>query len=312
LSLNGTTINAANNEIPTEKEKIITINDTNHQLHGDWLLVTRRKKTPNHPSLNVPKIANQKTNRCVLDTSILSWNIRGTQNSNGKRQLKDMIRKHRPSFLATLETHVPYARLSTFWTNIGYTPEHIIEANGHSGGIWLLKHTAAATTTSITDYNQYSITFTISLGGANTTCTCVYASPNPTLRTTFWNYLSNLNHAIIGPWMLIGDFNDTLLPSEQRGGLFNRSRASQFSNFMHECNLLDLTTTGGRFTWHRNHNGLHILSKKLDRGIANINWRLSFPEAFVEVLCKSHSDHNPLLLRFGGVHLARGPRLFSF
>jgi len=50
-------------EIPTEKEKIITINDTNHQLHGDWLLVTRRKKTPNHPSLNVPKIANQKSNR---------------------------------------------------------------------------------------------------------------------------------------------------------------------------------------------------------------------------------------------------------
>ena len=137
----------------------------------------------------------------LLDTSILSWNIRGAQNSNGKRQLKDMIRKHRPSFLATLETHVPYARLSTFSTNIGYTPEHIIEANGHSGGIWLLKHTAAATTTSITDYNQYSITFTISLGGANTTCTCVYASPNPTLRTAFWNYLSNLNHAIIGQSM---------------------------------------------------------------------------------------------------------------
>ena len=68
------------------------------------------------------------------------------------------------------------------------------------------------------------------------------------------------------------------------------------------CNLLDLTTISGRFTWHRNNNGIHILSKKLDRGLANIDWRMSFPEAFVEVLCRLHSDHNPLLLRLVGFH----------
>jgi hypothetical protein len=50
--------------------------------------------------------------------------------------------------------------------------------------------------------------------------------------------------------------------------------------------------------------------KKLDRGIANVEWRLSFPEAFVEVLCRLHSDHNPILLHFGGLPLARGPRPF--
>lgn len=112
--------------------------------------------------------------------------------------------------------------------------------------------------------------------------------------------------------MLIGDFNETILPSDQRGGVYNHSRAALFSNFMSNSNLLDLTTTGGRFTWHRNHNGLRILSKKLDRAVANMNWRLSFPKAFVEVLCRLHSDHNPLLLRFGGLPLARGPRPFRF
>lgn len=141
----------------------------------------------------------------LLDTTILSWNIRGAQNSKAKRQLKELMRKFRPSFFAIYETHVPFTRLSSFWTNDGYTPEHIIEANGHSGGIWLLKHSADNTTSTITDSNPYSITFTISLGDATTTCTCIYASPNSTMRTTFWNYLSNLNRTITGPWMLIGD-----------------------------------------------------------------------------------------------------------
>ena len=80
---------------------------------------------------------------------------------------------------------------------------------------------------------------------------------------------------------------------------------------MHNCNLLDLTTIGGHFTWHRNHNGIRILSKKLDRG-ANVDWRIYFPETFVEVICRSYSYHNPLLLRFGGLPLARGPRPFRF
>jgi endonuclease/exonuclease/phosphatase family metal-dependent hydrolase len=112
--------------------------------------------------------------------------------------------------------------------------------------------------------------------------------------------------------MLIGDFNEILLPGDQQGGFFHQNRADLFANFMGSCNLLDLTTIGGRFTWHRNHNGIRILSKKLDRGLANMNWRLSFPEAIVDVLCRLHSDHNPLLLRFGGLPLNRGSRPFRF
>jgi exonuclease III len=78
----------------------------------------------------------------LFDISILSWNIRGANNSNAKRQLKEIIRKFNPTFFVVLETHVPYARLSSFWMNNNYTPVHIIEANGHSGGIWLLHQSA--------------------------------------------------------------------------------------------------------------------------------------------------------------------------
>ncbi|CAJ2670486.1 unnamed protein product [Trifolium pratense] len=248
----------------------------------------------------------------LKDTSILSWNVRGASNSVAKRHLKEVTRKFSPTFLVIMETHISFSRLNTFWSNLGYVPVHIIEAQGHSGGLWLMKNSSSQVNTSIIDYNAHSITFSLSRGHSQSTCTCLYASPNPTIRTSLWSYLTTLSHGINGPWMLIGDFNETLLPSDQRGGTFSPSRAAIFSKFLENCNLLDLTTTGGRFTWHRNTQGTRSLSKKLDRGISNVEWRLAFPEAFVDILCRFHSDHNPIFLRFGGLPLARGPRPFRF
>jgi hypothetical protein len=84
--------------------------------------------------------------------------------------------------------------------------------------IYLLEchHTIATATISIINSNQYSITFTIIFGNVSSTCTCVYGSPNPSLHNSFWNCLANLNQTIIGSWMLIGDFNETLLPRPTR------------------------------------------------------------------------------------------------
>lgn len=71
------------------------------------------------------------------------------------------------------------------------------------------------------------------------------------------------------PWMVLGDFNEVLLPSEQRGGSFVHSRALAFSNVLNGCDLADIHSVGGQFTWFRNWQGRRILSKKLDRGVGD-------------------------------------------
>lgn len=81
---------------------------------------------------------------------------------------------------------------------------------------------------------------------------------------------------------------------------------------MDNCDMLDLPTTRGKFTWHRTCTGQRRIAKKLDRCIANLDMRLQFPEAFVEVLYRSRSDHNPILLRCGGLPLAEGNHPFRF
>lgn len=94
----------------------------------------------------------------------------------------------------------------------------------------------------------------------------------------------------------MGDFNEILFSGDQRGGNFLLSRAEAFARMIDQCGMVDLHTIGGRFTWHRNCKGNRSIAKKLDRTLANIQWRLGFLEDFVEVLCRFHSDHNLILL----------------
>lgn len=45
-----------------------------------------------------------------------------------------------------------------------------------------------------------------------------------------------------------------------------------------------------------------MLEKRIDRCMADINWRLLFPHALMEVLAPHNSDHNPLLLSCNKSH----------
>jgi hypothetical protein len=112
--------------------------------------------------------------------------------------------------------------------------------------------------------------------------------------------------------MIVGDFNEIILPSDQKGGNFSQTRADALLRVMDACHFVDVVTTGSKFTWVRNCVGQRRIFKKLDRGIANLPWQLAFPEAYIEVLCRLHSDHHPLLLRCGKALTRSGPRPFRF
>ncbi|XP_057444905.1 uncharacterized protein LOC130737157 [Lotus japonicus] len=96
---------------------------------------------------------------------------------------------------------------------------------------------------------------------------------------------------------MIGDFNDIAVASEQRGGTFSPSRATAFVEGYESCGMMDLGSFGLTYTWYRHAQGRPPLHRRLDRALANVDWRLGFPNGSVEVLPRMHSDHSPLLLR---------------
>lgn len=245
------------------------------------------------------------------DISFLSWNVRGASNDTAKRHIKELIRKHRPTIIFIMETHTLFDKVKAFWHRVGYIPIHVVEAQGHSGGLWALIQSGHSLNIKVWDFSNHSISLEIKVGSQSWMCTAVYASPNPSTRDNFWHYLCSISPSIQCPWLLLGDWNEILLPSEQKGCIFLQPRAAAFGNVLDFCGLLDLNTSGGKFTWHRKQGYKHM-AKRLDRGLANLHWRLAFPEAYIEVLCRLHSDHNPLLLRMGGMPQLRGPKPFRF
>ncbi|XP_020220996.1 uncharacterized protein LOC109803724 [Cajanus cajan] len=124
---------------------------------------------------------------------------------------------------------------------------------------------------------------TIHKGLPSFVCTAIYASLVPHNREALWSYLREIRIRISTPWLLIGDYNEVLSPNEVRGGSFSLRRADRLLDTMEACHLLDMGSSGYKYTWYRGHTHTRT-AKKLDRGLCDDSWRLLFPEAYVENL----------------------------
>jgi hypothetical protein len=202
--------------------------------------------------------------------------------------VKDLVRMHHPSIFCVLETHILFSGVEKFWFSLGYKPIFLQEAHGHSGGIWVLSNSSDIVFT-LLDSMRQAITFEIKMSNVSWYVSSIYASPLFANRCNLSVYLRNLRSLIHGPWILFGDFNEVLLSSEVSGGHFNLNRASLLANLMNDCNLLDIHTVGGLYTWRKNVQfGMHV-RKRLDRVIADVDWQIAFPHALVEVLSQHGS-----------------------
>lgn len=144
-----------------------------------------------------------------------------------------------------METHVQFHRIAPFWANVGYQAIAIMEANGHVGGLWVLMQTGLRYAITILDTDAHSITFQIASSDSQWVCTGIYASPKPALSPVLWQHLCDLSATITSPWLMIGDFNEILLPGDQCGGTYVHSRAEAFANMIDSSGMSDLPTNGG-------------------------------------------------------------------
>ncbi|KAL8115437.1 hypothetical protein AgCh_022072 [Apium graveolens] len=124
-----------------------------------------------------------------------------------------------------------------------------------------------------------------------------YGCPERSRRYESWKVLKGLKHKSLLPWCIIGDFNDMINVSEKRGGRRQpRYLMEGFKQTIEECGLVDLGFKSEAFTWERARGIERWVWKRLDRGMANVDWLELFPSAVVKVLEVSSSDHPPLYL----------------
>ncbi|CAL1399736.1 unnamed protein product [Linum trigynum] len=137
----------------------------------------------------------------------------------------------------------------------------------------------------------------------------IYDNPAPVQRRELWARLHSLAQDLKDPWLLVGDFNSILSPTEKLGGApFNSSRTRDFQECVNDIGLHDLGFTGPAYTWFR-----LGLRERLDRDLANNTWVATLPEAAVHHLPRMRkSDHRSILVCLTHPHHPAGRKPFCF
>lgn len=226
--------------------------------------------------------------------------------------MHELIRKHTPSMVILMETHCAFKRVERFWQKLGYDATAYSKAQGHSGGIWILVEQRRNYSVSLVNCFHQMVTISISMGAHKWWCSAIYANSTPVVRELLWAHICSIRSIVQGPWLLMGNYSEVLLPSEVKGGSFHAGRAQKLAQVIDHCNLIDPGCTGIFYTWTKHLHGQLMISKRLDPALADCNWCTAFPEAYVENLFRHHSDHSPMLIRCHSDIPSRKTRPFRF
>ncbi|KAF4395706.1 hypothetical protein G4B88_013480 [Cannabis sativa] len=119
----------------------------------------------------------------------------------------------------------------------------------------------------------------------------------------FWKELGDFTCSCPLPLVIIGDLNGTLKDGECLNyvGSSSTSRYSfDLRRMVHRTGLIDLGFLGVKFTWFKRGSyasaGSNLKRARLDRALASADWRIAWPNAILNHLTASSSDHNPILL----------------
>lgn len=76
----------------------------------------------------------------------------------------------------------------------------------------------------------------------------------------------------------------------------SNSITGDMQQFIWNTGMMDLGFVGNLYTWSNGREGQGRIMERLDRGMANGDWRALFPRATVTHLTRFVVDHAPILL----------------
>ncbi|KAI9070534.1 hypothetical protein K1719_047503 [Acacia pycnantha] len=224
-----------------------------------------------------------------------------------------MKRRYNPELVVILEPRISGTQATKVIKSWGFSFSRRVEAEGFSGGIWILWEVEGLMVDIIRRDDQF-IHCKVGLGGSSMAFTAIYASPSEQRRGRIWSILQNIASNMVEPWLLAGDFNEIKSPLEKKGGgRINETRCARFNDWIQDCNLIDIEANGPFFTWKGpKWEGLERVYKRLDRCLCNAQWQGVFQSAEVNIIPRLSSDHHPLLINLHAEVRERMVRPFKF
>ncbi|XP_050222781.1 uncharacterized protein LOC126672876 [Mercurialis annua] len=242
--------------------------------------------------------------------SCLSWNCRGLASPRALRFLRDLARRKNPSFIFLCETMINEDRIVALRNAMGFENSFVVDSVRKKGGLAFLWKSCFDVT--VLGWSNHYVDLCIN-SDQSWRLTGFYGCPERSRRRESWDFLQNLSLASSLPWCVLGDFNDILAFEEKKGGVAQPNwLVNGFRDTVSNCGLVDIGAAGYKYTWSRGRGDGRRVEERLDRVLCSNEWMAMFPEARVNNLEQSTSDHLPIFLAIIQDASDRSKRVFRF
>ncbi|KAG6660373.1 hypothetical protein CIPAW_03G101600 [Carya illinoinensis] len=239
-----------------------------------------------------------------MKPKILSWNVHGLNEINKRQRIKNLLREWRADIVCFQEKKLKLVNqkiVRSVWSCL-YVDWVYLASNGASDGILVMWDKRV-----MEKMEEYIVACSFKMVEDNFmwAFTGIYGPNVDNIIKQLWDEIAGLHTWWDLPWCIGGDFNIIRFPSERFGDNRLRSAMSDFSDCIFDLNLIDLSLTGGPFTWSNSQTW-----SRFDRLLISPEWESKFLEMCQKKLPRVGSDHFPILLDGGGIE--GGRRYFKF
>ena len=179
-----------------------------------------------------------------------------------------------------METKLPGDVMKGKKYEVGFTQGLIVPSDGESGGLALLRKQDL--NVSVKGYFRWYINAIVETKSYVGTWrfTGFYGQPETSERYESWAQLKELSQQYNMPWICVGDFNEVLKSYEKFGGIERLAwQIRSFKETLDACGLCDLGYIGQWYMWSVTRQDHKHIQERIDRAIANMEWKLRFPMA---------------------------------
>ena len=202
---------------------------------------------------------------------ILVWNVRGLNHPLKQKEVVNRINKLQVCIVCLLETRVKENKKQEI-VDKWFAGWRLLQNYSHAlnGQIWLLWRDYCQV--SLVDTTDQSITINTQYDSHFFFFSAIYGCNEGNDRRRLWSHLIMVQRKIRdAPWMLAGDFNVTVHPSESSNysdSLLMTMDMKEFIEVRNKLEVFDHGSSGPFFTWTNKHQE-GFLARKLDRVIVN-------------------------------------------
>ncbi|GJW24413.1 RNA-directed DNA polymerase, eukaryota, reverse transcriptase zinc-binding domain protein, partial [Tanacetum coccineum] len=231
-------------------------------------------------------------------------------------QVIQLLREDAYSLCGLLETHVKKKNLNRICKRVLGNWEWVSNISSCNGGTRIIvgwdPHNVSVMVLEQSSQVLHCFVEPVN-GDPSFFCSFVYAAVHTVDRRSLWKALHKHKFAVKDrPWVILGDFNACLDPSERSSGCSKVTTAmNDFRDCVSDIEVEDIAMSGLRFTWNKKPGMEGGLLKKLDRVLGNSSFMTSFPSSYAHFLPFMLSDHTPAVFAIPEVTKVK-PKPFKF